>query len=309
MKTLIVGTGVIGVIYGWALAEAGVDVSHYVRKGKMNQYPSGVSLDLFDERKNHPQNSIHQYAIRCVEGISVSDAYDLIIVPTNAFQLEEAVKTLKPDSGKAVFLILSANWDGTEVIDQILPPHRYILGYPDGGGTNLQGTFWTNLGGEMHLGKIPGTNPEMFEQVSSLFSRADITPDLQNNILHWLWVHNAGVVSFSVGMAKYKNIDMFLNDRKLLKRCIMSTREMYHLCELRGVNLANYPEIKFIFLPTWLVIPLLRRNFRKNEIVKRYTAHAISEGSLRESSLFFESMMKTAEELDFPMPMSNGLRG
>jgi pyruvate/2-oxoglutarate dehydrogenase complex dihydrolipoamide dehydrogenase (E3) component len=26
VKTLIVGTGVIGTIYGWALAEAGVDV-------------------------------------------------------------------------------------------------------------------------------------------------------------------------------------------------------------------------------------------------------------------------------------------
>ena len=37
MKTLIVGTGVIGVIYGWALTEAGMDVTHFVRKGKKGQ--------------------------------------------------------------------------------------------------------------------------------------------------------------------------------------------------------------------------------------------------------------------------------
>ncbi|MFN8468368.1 MAG: 2-dehydropantoate 2-reductase N-terminal domain-containing protein [Caldilineaceae bacterium] len=34
MKTLIVGTGIIGTIYGWALAEADVDVTHFVRKGR-----------------------------------------------------------------------------------------------------------------------------------------------------------------------------------------------------------------------------------------------------------------------------------
>jgi len=29
MKTLIVGMGVIGAIYGWALSEAGVDITQY----------------------------------------------------------------------------------------------------------------------------------------------------------------------------------------------------------------------------------------------------------------------------------------
>jgi 2-dehydropantoate 2-reductase len=51
MKTLIVGAGVIGVIYGWALYKAGMDVSHFVRPGKVNQFQDGVTLDLLDERK------------------------------------------------------------------------------------------------------------------------------------------------------------------------------------------------------------------------------------------------------------------
>ena len=38
MKTLIVGTGIIGVIYGWALAQAGEDVTHFVRKGKKDRF-------------------------------------------------------------------------------------------------------------------------------------------------------------------------------------------------------------------------------------------------------------------------------
>jgi len=34
MRTLIIGTGVIGTIYGWALSESGVDITHLVKKAE-----------------------------------------------------------------------------------------------------------------------------------------------------------------------------------------------------------------------------------------------------------------------------------
>jgi 2-dehydropantoate 2-reductase len=34
MKILIVGAGIIGSIYGWALANVGHSVTHFVRRGK-----------------------------------------------------------------------------------------------------------------------------------------------------------------------------------------------------------------------------------------------------------------------------------
>jgi ketopantoate reductase len=39
MKISIVGTGIIGVIYGWALHQAGADVTHFVRPVKADQFP------------------------------------------------------------------------------------------------------------------------------------------------------------------------------------------------------------------------------------------------------------------------------
>lgn len=94
MKTLIVGTGVIGVIYGWALHKAGVDVTHFVRHGRADQFSDGVMLDLLDERKGYPPKSMQHYPIRCVEAVSPADGYELIIVPTNGQQVEAALKTL-----------------------------------------------------------------------------------------------------------------------------------------------------------------------------------------------------------------------
>jgi ketopantoate reductase len=166
MKTLIVGTGVIGIIYGWALSEAGVDVTHFVRKGKQDNFEDGVNLDLLDERKGHLKYNATKYTLKCVEEISPADQYELIIVPTNVHQVEEVLETLVPVSGQAIFLIFTGNWDGTAFIDRRLPRERYLLGYADGGGTiRDDGVYWTNLGSEVHLGEVTSQPTEKLEKV------------------------------------------------------------------------------------------------------------------------------------------------
>jgi 2-dehydropantoate 2-reductase len=307
MKTLIVGSGVIGIIYGWALHTVGVDVTHFVRPGRINQFLDGVTLDLLDERKGYPPKAIYTYPIRCVDSISPSDGYELIIVPTNGQQVESAIKALAPVSGDATFLIFSGNWDGLAAYDAILPREHYLLGYPDGGGTIREGVYWANLGAEVHLGLLDGQSAERLEQVKGLFIRADMRPDMQENILHWLWVHNAGVIGFAAGLAKYRQLQPYLADKALVYRSIRATKELYDLCARRGVELGKYPEIGYVKLPIWLTAFLLKLNFRRNESMQRYTAHATSDGSLRESKYYYEQMMRTASEISLEMPEMRAL--
>jgi 2-dehydropantoate 2-reductase len=58
MKTLIVGTGVIGATWGWALSEAGIDVTHLVRPGRKDEFKDGVTLELRDGRKGHKRTML-----------------------------------------------------------------------------------------------------------------------------------------------------------------------------------------------------------------------------------------------------------
>jgi ketopantoate reductase len=307
MKTLIVGTGIVGVIYGWALHKAGLDVTHFVRPGRANRFPEGVSLDLLDERKSYPPKSIQHYPIRCIDSLSATDGYELIIVPTNGQQVEAVLKALAPVSGDATFLIFSGNWDGLAAFDAIQPRERYLLGYPDGGGAIRAGVYWTNLGAEVHLGLLEGQSAEKLEQVKALFIRADMKPDMQENILHWLWVHNAGVIGFAAGLAKYRQLQPYLADKALVYQSIRATKELYALCARRDVDLNKYPEIGYIKLPIWLTVFLLKQNFRHNESMQRYTAHAASDGSLRETKYFYEQMIHTADELGLDMPEMKAL--
>ncbi len=305
MKTLIVGTGVIGVVYGWALTEAGVDVTHYVRKGKKDRLKDGVTLDLLDERKGHVKNNVAQYAPRCVEEIAPADGYEFIIVPTNSYQTEEVVKTLAPVSGDALFFIFAANWEGAGFMDRLLPRERYLMGYPDGGGTMRNGVYWTNLGGEVHLGEVDGQPSANIERVKALFARADIQPDVQENILHWLWLHNAMSIGIWAGFAKYRAVKPFLKDMPLLRECYASTKELLELCARRGVELKKYPETGTFNLPVWVFIPLFRLLYTYNKSMQRFTAHAAD--SLPEARANYASIMQTADALHFDMPHTKAL--
>ncbi len=309
MKTLIVGTGVIGTLYGWALAEAGVDVTHFVRPGKQRRFTQGVDLDVLDERRGHPANNKAHYAPRCVESIRPEDGYELVFVPVNAHQLAEALRALVPGAGDdATFLLASSNWEGVGEIDALLPRERYLLGYADGGGTVRNGVYWTNLGAEFHLGAFEGQSPERLARVRAVLERADMKPDIQPDMLGWLWVHNASTVGFAAGFARYKEIKLFLRDSELMQTSVQATRELMALCERRGVSWKQYPEVSFLGWPTWLVVVVMRWMYTTNKSMQRYTAHAASAESLRETQRHYAAMLRTASELGVEVPNLKRLR-
>ena len=56
MNILVVGAGIIGSVYGWALAESGNHVVHLVRSGRAAAFRDGLTLDVLDRRKGHKRN-------------------------------------------------------------------------------------------------------------------------------------------------------------------------------------------------------------------------------------------------------------
>ncbi len=306
MKTLVIGIGVIGTIYGWALAEAGIDVTHLVRRGKVST-GDRLRLDVLDERKGHAKQNVAAYAPKVIEELSPTDGYELVVVPTNEHELGDALSAVAPVAGEACFLVFTSNWEGTGAIDRVLPRDRFLLGYPDGGGTIRGGLYWTNLGSEVHLGMVAGGSAQALRDVRSLFERADMKPDVQEDILHWLWVHNASTVGFEAGFAKYGDYRRTLRDRALMKACVEATRELLALCERRGVDLSKYPEVSFRRWPTWLVIAFMRFLYRTNKSMQRFTAHAASPGAIREAKANYDAMVETAKQLGIETPALESL--
>jgi ketopantoate reductase len=63
MRVLVVGAGIIGSIYGWALAESGHEVVHLLRSGRAATLHDGMTLDVFDRRKGHKRNFFGLYRL------------------------------------------------------------------------------------------------------------------------------------------------------------------------------------------------------------------------------------------------------
>jgi len=306
MKVLIIGTGIIGTIYGWALQEAGIDVTHLVKTSKPGLEKNGAMLDILDERKGFKKYNRTNYRITLIDNPDNGILYDLVIVPANWYQTESILKTIVPACNNAFFYILTSNWNGTGLFDNILDKSQYILGYPDGGGTIKESVYWTNIGSEIHIAAPTPENQEGFELIREIFRKASIKLDIQKNMLHWLWVHNAGSTAISLAFQKHRNVEKYLTEKHLLKQSFLATRECLELCERRGAYSDKYPEISAFKWPMWLLIPLFKYNFRHNESMKRYTAHGETM-PIDDIACNYYDILETAKKCSFEMPHFQGL--
>jgi len=299
INILIVGTGVIGTLYGCALSEKH-NVFHFVRKGKIDSYnEKRISYDFIDERNDkHHQNTTGRYIYHCITEIHKD--YDLIIVPVKSYQLQEALHTLIQQSPNSNYLLFTLDWDSRGMIDSILNKKQYIMGYAGGGGTFNGDLLWANLGNDLMLGAVYPEQIPLLQFVTDLFKDCCINPQIAENPFHWLWIHNVGSAPLGVALTKYKDMPCLLNDKSLVKTSFRAIRECYKICEKRGVNLKDYDEVSMMSLPLFLLYPLFKRNFTKNPIMKRYSAHAVD--AIDEMVNNFKAIYETGSALGVDMP-------
>src|ERR1035441_9898679 len=251
MNVLIIGRGVVGTIYGWALATAGIHVTHVVRKAGL---PTTETLDLLDLRTGYPKHTRANYTPKTVRQISPSDGFDLVIVATKHYQAVQAIQQYLADAPGATILLFTANWDGTEDIDRILARSSALWGYAKAtGGVDAAGILVATVDPAVRLGMLEGSDPDKFQAVAELFQRAGFILDVKVDIIEWLWVHHAinaggiGVCLWAGGIAEAtRNLGT-------LRLGVWAVREALSVVAARGVNLENYPDSKSVLnAPPWL---------------------------------------------------------
>ena len=301
MKILIVGAGVIGVTYGWALSEAGHDVTHFVQHGRQNDFKGSIPLDIIDERKGHKKNHTTQYPLHCVETISPSDRFEIVILPLHFFQVELALQALVPFSGEAIFLDFGSNWNGTDTIDKYLPKERYLFGFPYAGGIIRDGEYVTYLGSKVYLGEADGKHTENLRQVISLFTTAGFKCDIPDNIMHMMWATHSAAIGNAAALAEAGGVEQFLHNRTAMVKSYAIVKELFELCRLRGVDPNRYSDASFLYrIPAWFYVPVLRLFCAYNSGVVRVLTHLADPAGQEEK--LYAAMIKTAHELHFDIP-------
>jgi 2-dehydropantoate 2-reductase len=307
VKILVVGAGIIGTIYGWALSEGGHQVVHLVRPDKAARFRNGIPMDIFDRRMRKKRYYRGQYHLVVTEAISSSDPYEVIIVPTKHYQLEDALTQLVPHVGRADFLLLTQNWRGIAKVDKILPRDRYVYGDAKAGGTFSGDTLISALA-SVDLGPPEGKLTPLAKKMANLMGSAGIPADLQEDMLHYLWVQYAIVGGLWPALVRAGSMEAALRDRRACDQALIAVRECLEVVARRGVNLPWYPESKVFMTSSrwrrWLGMWMFKLSMRYNEFVKRSSAHAL--GDPAEIKIFYDDLTATGRKLGVPMPVMNG---
>lgn len=306
MKILIIGRGVVGTIYGWALTQAGIDVTHVVRK----ELPSTVSLDLLDLRPGHPKNTCVTYVPKTVGQIGPADSFDLVIVATKHYQAVEAIRQYLPGAPHATFLLFTANWDGTAEIDRLLPRSSILWGYAAAsGGPDAQGILIVTVNPTVRFGMFEGSDREKFRAATELFQRAGFTLDIKSNIVEWLWVHHAinaggiGICLWAGGIAEATR------SFKTLRLGVSAIREALDVVAARGVDLTHYPDARSVLnVPAWLAGLPAFCAIRFTEKGRRLLQGSHFAYSPEEMKRYYFDVLNTGEGLGVAMPHLSSLR-
>ena len=307
MKVLVIGRGVVGTIYGWALSKAGIDVTHVVRKEGL---PDTDTLDLLDLRPGYPKNTRVSYAPKTVAQISPSDGFDLVIVATKHYQAAQAIRQYLPGASGAMFLLFTANWDGPGEIDRLLPRSSILWGYAAAsGGPDAQGVLIATVNPSVRFGMLEGSDPEKFKAVTELFQRAGFTLDIKPNIIEWLWVHHAinaggiGICLWAGGIAEATR------SFTALRLGTLATREALDVVAARGVALERYPDARSILhTPVWLAGLAVIYAIRFTAKGRRLLRASHFTHSPEEMKRYYFDVLSTGESLGVAMPHLSSLR-
>ncbi len=134
MKTTIIGLGYIGTIHGWALSEAGCDITHVVRPGSKSRYTGGVPMDILDIRGKEEKQYTATYNPHIIEQITPEDLFELVIVASNHYQTHDIVREYRNQAPDAHSSSLPET--GKE-------PRRSMHSYPK---TDISGDFLSPAG-------------------------------------------------------------------------------------------------------------------------------------------------------------------
>jgi Ketopantoate reductase len=306
MKILIVGAGVVGSIFGWALSGQN-EVTHLVRPGRAARLAAGMPVDVVDRRPGQPKQVQGIYPIRVVETLQAGEAYDLVIIPTKHYMLEQTLSQIVPLTPQADYLLLTQNWQGTGFIDRLIDPGHYCFGDAKAGGSFVADQLVCTLKA-IDIGSSNGQMNPSLQKCITLFALAGIPAHLQPEMLHYLWVqyaYTAGPWPVLVRAGSFKKL---YSEKQSIEPILATIQECLRVVEARGVDLAHFSDMQMYSHPSKLTQLLaglaMGWMFSHDEYRKRCSLHALADPT--EVRTFYYDLLHTGQELNVPMPVFAG---
>jgi 2-dehydropantoate 2-reductase len=310
MKILIFGRGVIGTIYGWALAKAGHSVEFYVRPGRAAQYGPTVTLNLLDARTRIQGVQVDEtMSMQFVETIPTDHTYDLIVLSIQQHQFPEVAGFLAERVGEATVLIFQYFWNDPQAEASALPANQLVWGFPSaGGGFGDDGVLTGSLLKSVlfdPFGARGATAPTPRElAVRALFKDSGFGIQEQPDFRGWVWLHyliNAGLLGEAL---KAGSLARVIESYDHLYQAVLNVRELLPILTARGVDLKRHAADVMLFrLPPRLAALIFRLVFKLSAVARVNAQNAVGGETLaRALRPVRQDMLDEAQKFGIAVP-------
>ncbi|RII34167.1 ketopantoate reductase [Clostridium chromiireducens] len=311
MKILIIGRGVISTQYGWALEQAGNDVTFYVRPGRRDHYGDIVNLKILDGRKNKKGDSVNKaWKIKMIEELSSNHDFDLIMISVNHNQLSNVISYLEPRVNNSTVLLFNNIID--EPLDSIgsIPKEQVVWGFPGAGGSfinknTLDGGFMKNI----FMGFIDdSTNRNRYDKVNRLFKKAGFGISEKKDMRNWLWFHFISNASMMSAASKVGSLNNLFDSTNALKDFTLRLRELISLMDAKGSKVSALTNFA-VNLPAGLVAFVMKLALAKGNLPREIMRSASGSESLKAESnvIFVRDTLAEARRLGISIPRLESL--
>jgi len=183
MKTVIMGAGAMGSLYGGLLASSGEEV--WLVDIWKEHIDAIRSKGLIIEEKGEEKN----ICIHATTDVSSVGKADLVILFVKTYHTEKAVSdALVLEKEDTVFLTLQNGLANEDVISKQVNRRKVLLGVTNQGATLLgPGKIRHGGWGKTYLGELDGQGTNRIREIAQVFEKAGIETEISSAIQRLIW--------------------------------------------------------------------------------------------------------------------------
>lgn len=189
-RILIFGAGVIGSAYAIKFIQAGIDVTMLARGKRYETLKKNGIL-------HYEKGEVAATNVTVIEKLEDNDIYDFIFVTLRYDKAEAALLALKNNQSPNVVTMIS-NSSGFSKWQSILGD-RLIPGFPGVGGQMVEGIlnarYMPKRLASTNFGEVNGLKTDRIEELTSLFTKANLSYTINNNMRDFLITHSVSDIA------------------------------------------------------------------------------------------------------------------
>jgi len=238
MKTVIMGAGAMGSLFGGLLAFSGEEVWLVdIQKDHINAVRS-KGLTIEDRGKTQT------IRVNATEDVTSVGKADLVLIFVKTYQTEKAVlDALVLQKEDTVFLTLQNGLGNEEVICKQVDRSKVMLGVTNHGATLLAPAHIRHAGwGKTSIGELDGKITDRINQMVQIFLKAGIETEVSFHVHHLVWeklLINVGINALTA-LTGLKN-GQLLDFPETLRLMESLVSEAVEVAQRKGIRMEGNP--------------------------------------------------------------------